>query len=76
MERPGDLEQKYAAALAEQVALKLKLRALEEENAALKVRRAELERLEQAVTAAGDHQATDLEGAPHAKGPRDPGGRD
>ena len=76
MEPPGDLEQMYAAALVEQAALKRKLRALEEENVALMVRRAELERLEQAVTAAGDHQATDLEGAPHAKEPPNPGGCD
>ena len=67
--RPGALEQENAALQAENDALKKRL-------AALEARRAELERLEQAVTAAGDHQATDLEGAPHAKGPRDPGGRD
>jgi hypothetical protein len=44
MEPPGDLQQVYAAALAEQAALKRKLRALEDENAALKARRAQLER--------------------------------
>jgi hypothetical protein len=62
--------------LAEQAALRLKLRALEEENAALKIRRAELERLERGATAAADHQATDLEGAPPARGQSDPGGCD
>jgi hypothetical protein len=69
MEPPSALQQEYAALLAENVALK-------ERVAALEARRAELERLEQAATAAGDHQATDLEGAPHAKGQSDPGDHD
>ena len=64
------LEQKYAALLAEQVALKRKLRALENKNAALKVRQAELERLAKAA-AAGAHQATDLDGAEASSDPGD-----
>ena len=67
MERPSDLEQMYAAALAEQAALKRKVRALEEQYAALEARRAELERQ-------AEQAATDL---PHAKspaGPSDPAG--
>ena len=43
MEPPDDLEQMYAAALAEQAALQRKVRTLEDENAALKVRRVQLE---------------------------------
>jgi len=75
MEPPSDsaLEQEYAALLAEQAALKRKLRALENNNAALKVRQAELERLAQAA-AAGAHQDNDLEGPPPAK--RQSGDRD
>ena len=70
MEPPSELQQKYAAALAEQAALKRKLKALEDENAALATREAELERRlaesasEQATTAAGHHQATDIESGP------------
>jgi hypothetical protein len=77
MKPPSDsgLEQEYAALLVEQATLKRKLSALEDENAALKVRRAELERLAQAA-ATGAHQATDLEGAPLAKGPSDPSDSD
>ena len=78
MEPPSDsdLEQEHAALLAEQAALKRKLRALEEENAALNARRAELERLAQAA-AAGGHQPTEIEGEPQGeplgKGQSDPG---
>ena len=73
MEPPSELQQKYAAALAEQAALKRKVKALEDENAALQARRAELERLERAAAAGGDHQATNLEGATRAKGRPDRG---
>jgi hypothetical protein len=72
MEPPSELQQKYAVALAEQAVLKRKVKALEDENAALQARRAELERLERAAAAGGDHQATNLEGAPRAKGRPDP----
>jgi hypothetical protein len=75
MEPPSELQQKYAAALAKQAALKRKLRALEVKNAALEARRAELERLAQAA-AAGGHQATDTEEEPLAKGQSDPGDSD
>jgi regulator of replication initiation timing len=64
--RPGALEQENAALQAENDALKKRL-------AALEARRAELERLEQAATAGGDHQATNLEGVPRAKGQSDRG---
>jgi hypothetical protein len=65
MEPPSDsdLEQEHAALLAEQPALKRKLRALED------ARRAELERLAQAGP---DQQATDLEGATQVKRPLGP----
>ena len=68
MEPPSDsdLEQEHAALLAEQPALKRKLRALED------ARRAELERLAQAGPATGDQQATDLEGATQVKRPLGP----
>jgi phage shock protein A len=66
MEPRSELQQKIAALLAEQAALKGRV-------AALEARRAELERrLEQAATAAGDHQATDLAVAPHTKRPAGP----
>jgi chromosome segregation ATPase len=69
MEPPGDLEQMYAAALAEQAALKRKVRALEEEYAALEARRAELEELgRQAQQAASDF--------PQTKGPAGPADSD
>jgi hypothetical protein len=74
MEPPSKLQQEYAAALAERAALRRKVRALENKNAVLQAREAELKRLlaesppEQAATARGDHQATNLEGAPHGKG--------
>jgi hypothetical protein len=77
MEPPSKLQQEYAAALAERAALRRKVRALENKNAVLQAREAELKRLlaesppEQAATAGGDHQATNLEGAPHAKGQPD-----
>jgi hypothetical protein len=54
------------------------VRALENKNAVLQAREAELKRLlaesppEQAATAGGDHQATNLEVAPRAKGQPDP----
>jgi len=67
MEPPGDLEQMYAAALAEQAALKRKVRALEEEYAALEARRAELEELGRQAQQAG----SDL---PQTKGPAGPAG--
>jgi hypothetical protein len=75
MEPPSDLQQENAALLAEQAALKRRA-------AALTARRAELERRlaenspEQAAAAVSPHQATELEVAPHAKEPPDPGGRD
>jgi hypothetical protein len=69
MEPPSSPPQEYAALLAENLALK-------ERVAALEARRAELERLEEAVTAASDHQATDLEVPPPAKGQPDPDGGD
>jgi hypothetical protein len=78
MDPPSDLEQEYAALLAEQAALRRKVRALEYKNAVLQAREAELKRQlaesppEQAATAGGDPQATNLEGTPDAKGQPDP----
>jgi regulator of replication initiation timing len=69
------LEQEYADLLAEQAALKRKLSALEDENATLKVRRAELERLAQ-VAAADANKPTNREGAPLAKEQSDRGDSD
>ena len=65
MEPPGDLEQMYAAALAEQAALKRKVKALEEEYASLQARRTELEELARQA----EQAAKDL---PQAKGPAGP----
>jgi regulator of replication initiation timing len=65
MEPPSELEQKNAALLAEQAALKRKVTALEDENAVLKARRVLLER-RLAQT------ATDLEVPLQAKGPGGP----
>jgi predicted phage-related endonuclease len=65
MEPSGDLQRMYAAALAEQAALKRKLRALEDEKVALEAYRGELEcRAEKA--------AKNLEVPPQAKGPAGP----
>jgi hypothetical protein len=78
MDLPSELEKDKAALLAERAALRRKVMALENKNAVLQAREAELKRLlaesppEQAATAGGDHQATNLEGAPHAKGQPDP----
>jgi hypothetical protein len=78
MEPPSKLQQEYAAALAERAALRRKVRALENKNAVLQACEVELERRlaesrpEQAATAGGDHQATNLEVAPRAKGQPDP----
>ena len=78
MDLPSELEKEKAALLAERAALRRKVMALENKNAVLQAREAELKRLlaesppEQAATAGGDHQATNLEGAPHAKGQPDP----
>jgi chromosome segregation ATPase len=69
MDPPGDLEQMYAAALAEQAALKRKVRALEEEYAALEARRAELERQ-------AEQAAADLPQAKDPAEPSDPAGSD
>jgi hypothetical protein len=69
MEPPSELELEYAALLAEQAALKRKVRALEEENAALQVRRAELERQ-------AEQSATDLPQGKGRAGPSDPVGSD
>jgi chromosome segregation ATPase len=65
MEPPGDLQQMYAAALAEQAALKRKVRALEDEKAALEACRAELERRVEKA-------AMELEVPPQAKVPAGP----
>jgi len=78
----SDLEQEYAALLAERAALRRKVAALENENAALAAREAELGRLlaesspEQAAISLDTHQATDLEVAPSAKEQPDPCDRD
>jgi hypothetical protein len=72
MEPPGDLEQMYAAALAEQAALKRKVKALEEEYASLQVRRAELEEL----AGQAEQSATDLPQVKGRAGPSDPVGSD
>ena len=82
MEPPSKHQQEYAAALAERAALRRKVRALENKNAVLQAREAELKRLlaesppEQAATAGGDHRATNLEVASRAKGAPDPGACD
>jgi regulator of replication initiation timing len=72
MEPPDDLEQMYAAALAEQAALQRKVRTLEHENAALKFRRVQLElRLAQAAAKSQE--------SPRVAGPAqssNPGGSD
>jgi hypothetical protein len=78
MEPPSKLQQEYAAALAERAALRRKVRVLKNKNALLQAREAELERRlgesppEQAATAGGDHQTTNLEVVPGAKGQPDP----
>jgi regulator of replication initiation timing len=76
MEPPSDLEKEKAALLAERAALRRKVRALENENAALTALEAELEQRlaegSQAATAVDPYQATDVEVAP-AKGQPDPG---
>jgi predicted phage-related endonuclease len=72
MDPPSELEKENAALLAERETLKRRV-------AELTARRAELERRltenasEQAATAVGPHQATDLECAPPANGQTDPG---
>jgi regulator of replication initiation timing len=77
---PSELKKEKAALLAERTALRRKVRALENENAALAVRKAELEQRlaegSQATTAVEPHRATDVEVASLAKGWPDPGRRD
>jgi regulator of replication initiation timing len=78
MDPLSELEKEKTALLAERAALRRKVRALENKNAVLQAREAELERwlaenpLELAATAASDPPATNLEGAPLAKGQPDP----
>ena len=66
MEPPSELQEKYAAVLAERAALKRRVAELTARKSELEQRLAESP--EQAATAGGDHRATNLEGVPSAVG--------
>jgi hypothetical protein len=72
MDPPSDLEQENAALLAERAALARRVAELMARKAELEQRLAESSP-EQAATAGGVHQVTDMEGAPRVKGQSDPG---
>jgi predicted phage-related endonuclease len=75
MKPPSELQEKYAAVLAEQAALKRRVAELTARKSELEQRLAESPP-EQAETAGGDHEATNLEVARRAKGQPDPDARD